>query len=309
MEMLLRKYLWVVDLVVVVLCAGLTARATATMVGSAMRSSGPSQMRITEAPASAPRGSALDKQIEDILRRNIFCSSCRPIISPVSSPSPSPLVSATGLANTTLPLRLLAIMYAPLPADLRWSVAIIRDDGRGTVGPYAIGSRLRGATVDGIDETRVYLSVGGGRREYLDLLVRATSEMKIEPRWPVTAPDPMTAELDAGISRTGEHRHQVQRSTVESLLGKMKAQAPTARIVPEVRASGPAGFRLLSVRADGPFARIGLLEGDVISAVDGLDLARPDNALAIYAKLRASDHISVAVERSGQNITEEYDLR
>jgi general secretion pathway protein C len=315
METLLRKYLWAVDLAVVALCAGITARATATMLESAMLAQDPSEGRMTEAPVSAPREAARGeqpargKQIEEILRRNLFCWSCRPIAWPVSLPSTAPLVSAPGPGHGALPLRLLAIMYASPPADRRWSVAIIRDEDFGTAGPYAIGSRIRGASVDEIAETRVYLNVGGDRREQLDLLNPPISALKTEPRRPAIAPDPLTAELEAGIERTGEHRYRVQRSTVESLIGKMGALSPAARLVPEVRQGGPAGFRLLSVRADGPFASIGLLEGDLISTINGLDLTSPDNALAIYAKLRASDHVSVAVERNGRNITEEYDLR
>jgi general secretion pathway protein C len=307
METLLGKYLWAVDLVVVVLCAGITARATAMMVETAMLDGYPPVGRAAEASVSHPGGPARSREIEEFPRRNLFCSNCPPLALQVSSPSsPSLRASASGLARTALPLHLLAVMYAP--ANPGWSVAVIRDDDGETAGPYAIGSRLRGATVDRIDETRVYFKVGGGRREYLDLFARPTSAPMIEPLGPST-PGPLTAELDAGIERTGEHRHRVQRSTVESLLGKMRALPPVAHLVPEVRRGGQAGFRLLSVGADGPFARIGLHEGDVISTIDGLDLTSPANALAIYAKLRTSDHLSVAVERNGRDITEEYDLR
>jgi general secretion pathway protein C len=307
METLLGKYMWALDLVVVALCAGIAARATATMVETAMLDGCPAVGRAAEAPAIHPGGPAQGREIEGFPRRNLFCSSCPPLALHVSSPSsPSLRASASGLAPTGLPLHLLAVMYAP--ANPRWSVAVIRDDDGGTAGPYAIGSRLWGATVDRIDETRVYFNFGSGRREYLDLFARPTSAPMMEPLGPST-PDPLTAELAAGVERTGEHRHRVQRSTVESLLGKMRALPPVARLVPEVGRGGQAGFRLLSAGADGPFARIGLHEGDVISTIDGLDLTSPANALAIYAKLRASDHLSVAVERNGRDITEEYDLR
>ena len=64
-------------------------------------------------------------------------------------------------------------MYAPPPADPRWSMAIVRDNESKTAGPYAVGAKIREATIDDIEEDRIYLDFGGGRREYLELVERA----------------------------------------------------------------------------------------------------------------------------------------
>ena len=101
----------------------------------------------------------------------------------------------------------------------------------------------------------------------------------------------------------------MQRGTIDSLLGNMGALAKGARIVPETRDGKSAGFRLFSIRPDGPFAKIGLQNGDVVSAINGLEMTSPDKALEVYTKLKTANHLSVAIERNGQKITKDYNIR
>ena len=101
----------------------------------------------------------------------------------------------------------------------------------------------------------------------------------------------------------------MQRATLDSLLGNMSALSRAARIVPEMKDGKPTGFRLLSIRPDGPFAKIGLQNGDVISAINGLEMTSPDKALEVYTKLKSASHLSVGLERNGQKITKEYNIR
>ena len=307
METLLRKYLWAVDGLVIALCMIFLARAAATAVERKMLSAGPAPKPPArlQVAAAAP---VYTKQVEEILNRNIFCSACPPILAPTGpdvGPPPPPQ-----LQRTALNLKLLAIMFAPPPADPRWSVAIIRDNDSKSAGPYNVGSKLRDATIDDIVEDRVYLDFGNGRREYLDLLDRPQPA----PGAPVAAAaapstDPLAAELDKGVKKIGEHNYEVQRSTLDSLLGNMAALAKGARIVPETKDGKPAGFRLFSIRPDGPFAKIGLLNGDVVSAINGLEMNSPDQALLAYTKLKTANHLSVAIERNGQKITKDYNIR
>jgi general secretion pathway protein C len=305
METLLSKYLGAVDLVVIALCAIFGARATATVIESSLVNGIPSAKHSSK-PVAAAAPAVYTKQVEEILKRNIFCSTCPPIL-PVPVTPGAPVVPP--LERTSLPLKLLAIMFAPAPADPRWSMAIIRDNDAKTAGPYAIGSKLREATVSEIDEVRVYLDFGGGRIEYLELLDRPTPP----PGAPVVAAaapaDPFAAELEKGIKKTGANSYEVQHSTLDALLGNMGALSRAARIVPEMRDGKSIGFRLFSIKPDGPFGKIGLQNGDVISAINGLEMNSPDKALEVYTKLKTANHLSVGLERNGQKMTEDYNIR
>jgi general secretion pathway protein C len=261
--------------------------------------------------ATAPQ-TVYTKDNEEILKRNVFCSACPPIIKPpdptggvVEHVDPVP-------QRTSLPIKLLAIMFAPAPADPHWSMAIIRDTDEKTAGAYAIDMKIRDAKIIDISETRVDFDVNG-RKEYIELFDKGPSPTPAAPAVAAApaAPstDPFMAELEKGVKKTGEHTYEVQRQTVDSLLGNMSVLARSARIVPEVRDGRSAGFRLFSVRPDGPFAKIGLQNGDVISAINGLDMTSPDKALEVYTKLKSASHLSVGLERSGQKITKEYNIR
>jgi len=299
--------MWAVDGLIVALCAVFLARASATAIGGKMLvgagSTPPQPARVAAPTVAAP---VYTKQVEEILKRNIFCSTCPPILGAPEDANKAPV--APPLQRTSLNLKLLAIMFAPPPADPRWSVAIIRDNDDKSAGPYNVGSTLRDAVVDDITEDRVYLTFSGGRREYLDLLDRPQPAAPVAAA-PAAPADPFAAELDKGIKKIGEHNYEVQRSTLDSLLGNMGALAKGARIVPETKDGKSAGFRLFSIRPDGPFAKIGLLNGDVVSAINGLEMNSPDQALLAYTKLKTANHLSVAIERNGQKITKDYNIR
>jgi general secretion pathway protein C len=203
----------------------------------------------------------------------------------------------------------MAIMFSPPPNDPRWSMAVVRDTDKNSAGPYAIGSRIRHATVVDIQETRVYLD-NDGRPEFLDLIDKPQTAPAAGPAAPVAAnTDPLATEMDKGIKKLGEHSYEVQRGTVDTLLGNMAVLSRSARIVPEIRDGKAAGFRLFSVRSDGPFGKIGLQNGDVIYAINGFEMTSPDKALEIYTKLKSANHLAVALERNGQKITKDYNIR
>jgi general secretion pathway protein C len=309
METLLRKYLWAIDLAVIAICAVFSARATATVIETRLARSAPPPKAV---PRTAPTSSPMvyNKDFEEILKRNVFCSTCPPIIKPPEDTTPGQVVDPQP-QRTTLPIALVAIMFAPAPADPRWSMAIIRDTEQKSAGPYSIGSKIREATITDISETRVDFEISG-RKEYLELFdkgpgVTPAPAAAVAPTAPTG--DPLTAEMQKGIKKTGEHTYEVQRGTVDSLLGNMSALSRAARIVPEIKDGRADGFRLFSVRPDGPFALIGLQNGDVISAINGLEMNSPDQALMVYTKLKSASHLSVGLERNGQKITKEYNIR
>jgi general secretion pathway protein C len=307
-ETLLRKYLWAVDLAVVALCSTFLGMAASGAVESKFASM-PAPARTTVARAPKPETkAAFSKDPRAILVRNVFCSTCPPILDDPNKPVEDETVTEQE-TKTTLPIAVLAIMYAPPPNGMRWSVAVMRDTEAKSMGAFPVGGKIHGATVTGIAETRVFLD-NQGKAEYIDLF-----ELPTPPAPPPTAAvpnkdtDPFAADLAKGITKLGDHKYELQRSTLESVLGNMALLSRSARIVPEMKDGKAAGFRLFAVRPDGPFAMIGMQNGDIISSINGLEITSPEKALEVYAKLKSASHLSLGMERNSQKITKEYNIR
>lgn len=305
METLLRKYLWAVDLVVVALCATFLGMAASGAVESKLASAPAPVHLAVAAPRKADGKPSFNKDPRAILKRNMFCSTCPPILDEDVT---------TGTENTTevevktaLPIALLAIMYAPPPNGIKWSVAIMRDTEFKTTGPFPVGGKIHDATVTGILETRVYLD-NAGKAEYIDLF-EAPAPPPEKAATVAKGEDPFSQELARGIKKLGEHNYELQRGTLESVLGNMALLSRSARIVPEMKDGKAAGFRLFAVRPEGPFAMIGMQNGDIISSINGLEITSPEKALEVYAKLKSASHLSLGMERNGQKVTKEYNIR
>jgi general secretion pathway protein C len=310
-DTLLRKHLWIVDLVAIGLCALFLGRAAASMVESkylltmAMPRPAP-RMVHTETDVFFP------KAIDDVIKRNVFCSTCPPIVAveptaSVSTATPEP-------QKTSLPLQVLAVNYVAPPWGFEHASATLRDTETKFVGAFRPGDKVRGATITGIDETRVHLD-NVGKPEFIDLLepeanaATTTTAAPVAAAAPPAGGDAFSQELDRGIKKTGENTYEIQRSTLESVLGNMSLLARSARIVPEMRDGKAAGFRLYSVRPEGPFAKIGMQNGDVLSAINGLEITSPEKALEVYSKLKSASHLSLGLERNGQRLTKDYSIR
>src|SRR5262249_13031093 len=143
METLLRKYLWAIDLAVIAICAIFSARAAATAVESQIAAIAPAPKPAPHPVSTAPQ-TVSSKGFMEILKRNVCCSTCPPIIEEPKAHTDGPPPPAAP-QRTTLPLKLLAIMFAPAPADPRWSMAIIRDTDAKTSGAFSIGGKIREA--------------------------------------------------------------------------------------------------------------------------------------------------------------------
>lgn len=309
MESLLRKYLWALDLLVIALCAVFLARASASLVSSRLPQLPP--------PKAIPRSSsgaselAYSKDFEQTLKRNIFCSTCPPILkAPENAETKDERLEPV---KTALPIQLVATAMSRAPSLISRSLAMLRDTETKAIGPFGIGQKVKGATVTEIQEKRVYLD-NAGKPEYLDLFDEAPAatpspSIAVAPPPSSSSSDPLSAELDKGIKKLGEHNYEIQRQTLESVLGNMSLLSRSARIVPEIREGKAAGFRLYSVRPDGPFAKIGMQNGDVISSINGLEITSPEKALEVYAKLKSASHLSMQLERNGQRVTKDYNIR
>lgn len=70
-----------------------------------------------------------------------------------------------------------------------------------------------------------------------------------------------------------------------------------AQILPQ---ASPPGIRILEVKRDSFLDAAGLAHGDVVIAVNGYLITRPEDALAAYASARKAERAIVEIERHGK---------
>lgn len=302
LEFLLRKHLWAIDLTVVAVCAVFCGMAAAGLVATGPWSPPPP---VGSRPPSGASGrpASFDKRPDGIIARNIFCSDCRSHLALADADEIVPE------RTCTLPLALLAVMYAPTSRLGNLSVAVLRNTDSRLTGAFALGDRILGATISDIQATRITLDRDGAR-EYLDLL--PPPALRIPQTDAGTAPrtrDPLAAEFERGIKKLGEHRYAIERRTLESVLENLGLLARAVRPVPVIKEGKMAGFRLLGVHSDGPLPRVGIANGDVLSSINGLELASPDKVVEAFRKLRSASHFSLELRRGDQQVTNDYILR
>ncbi len=321
MNVILRKYFWIFNLLVITGCAYFAASSihSCAMIGRPWMAAPAPSSRSSGLPTS----SALrrHRDVTTILARNIFCSSCEPAAEvAVKTTSPDPAAAGTptvdgAAVKSTLNLQLIATLVSE--EDKKWSYAALLHPDDNKTRLYPIGKKLAGieATVVDVLERRVLLS-REGRTEYIELgqggqrQVASTSPRAQPARRPYrSAFSRFTKSIAEGVKKVGPGKYEIKRSALNKVLGNTTMLARSARIVPSVRNGKPNGFKLYAIRPGSVYSLIGMQNGDTIHAINGRAITTPDKALAVYTKVRTASHLTIAFTRRGKAVTHDYTIR
>lgn len=72
------------------------------------------------------------------------------------------------------------------------------------------------------------------------------------------------------------------------------------RIVPSFEKGRANGFKVLGIRPNSLYHKVGLRSGDVVVRINGLPIASADQALAAYDKLRGAKTLRLEIRRQGR---------
>ena len=90
-----------------------------------------------------------------------------------------------------------------------------------------------------------------------------------------------------------------------------RARAITSRggrSVPTSKEGCSTGFKIFSIRPGSVYHQLGLRNGDVIQAINGMPLTSPEAALQVHATLRSAHRVTVSLSRRGQKRVKLYIL-
>ena len=306
MEILRKNHFWVVNFLVVGVCAGAAGRAAAHLVEGAYLSSGDlaAPVRPSPPPQAIKRH---DQSSEVIVARDIFCSGCVGSNRATASEATAP----NHWIKSSLQLELVSTMVCP--SDEGYSMAVIRDLSTKQKDPelFHRGSIIgsSGLSIYRVTARRVFI-LDGGRPEYLELdaSAAAPAAQNRPPAAQQLAFNPELGDIDKGVDCTGT-TCTVDRSLVEKLLSNTTLLVTGAHFVPSLISGRPNGFKLFAIRPQSIFGRIGLQNGDTILTINGSEMTTPDAALALYTQLRNASHLAVQVQRRGETLTLDYTIR
>jgi general secretion pathway protein C len=313
MQDLIKRYFWVLGVLVVIVCAVFAAKATGHIVEAKFLGDpdhGPKVAALfarTEAPVVAVRS----KDGGQLASRNMFCSDCTPAVDIAKPSDPS------SVAITSLPLALLATNIGPKPEE---SYATIINSENQKQGAYAVGDKVPGANNSGSIKSIHFKYIdfeNNGRTERLVLLgatpPAAPTPTPVAETQPVASAegdkDDLQSSIDNGIKKIDDSNYEIDKSLVEKVLLNPMAVAKGARVVPSMKNGKPDGFKLYAIRPTSAFAKLGLSNGDTLQSINGFELTSADKALEVYTKLREATSLEVEVTRRGKPVTLKYSIR
>jgi general secretion pathway protein C len=194
--------------------------------------------------------------------------------------------SETEAPDTRLSLNLLGI----LAGDDRESRALI-GKSNGEEKPYAIGDTvISGVTLRSIFADRVILS-RAGKLETLRLNKDAPSSPQA-----VAARNETAATITPASADTGQMLSQIR----EQIMSDPTKASNFLRVQPATVGGQQRGYRIYPGREREAFQQVGLRPGDLVTAVNGVQLDDNQKALQLLGDLSQANAVTLTIERGGQ---------
>ena len=116
------------------------------------------------------------------------------------------------------------------------------------------------------------------------------------------AEDELEKLIEKGVVSVDDTHKKVSKAVVDKLFGNPMAVAKGVRLVPAVKDGKPQGFKLYAIRPSSLVAKLGFLNGDTLTEINGFELTSADKALEVYTKLRDATAIEATIVRRGKTM-------
>ncbi|HEY4012509.1 MAG TPA: type II secretion system protein GspC [Polyangiaceae bacterium] len=320
-DKLLKRHFWAVLLTMAAIAAFYDAQGIMQVVGAKLAPDekalavAPLMARVTLHPGVA---SPHATSAESILSRNPFDS----VTGPLNLPPPAPDDSADvplPEPDLTDPYNApdcegFTVLVITASADPDWSFAALEtptEKGK----PYLRrrGGDIAGKTVKFVGWDRVWLTSGSTLCQvqmFKPPVIDAGVAAPPPPPPPAAGgASPVADDIKKGIQKVGGTEFNIDRGVVDKILENQAELMRQARIVPEQENGKIVGIRLFGVRPDTLLGALGMENGDRLEKINGFDMTSPEKALEAYARLRTSDHLTVSVNRRGQAMNLDYNIK
>ena len=323
LDLFFRKYAWTANLALLFAGAWMVARTVNTVVGTAIR---PRPQADATALAAPPPRPVLPTNLDaDRLYRLIGVEP--PKVADAADAPPAPTRPQTCGDRAARPVRSdlrLQLVVAVQAEDPAQSLVTLTDTASREARVLGVGEEFGGAKLLGVERLTdstdatgnafkmVAVICNGGTKEYLDG-EGAGGEGPLNvgvaqlPGRPAVGGRPPGGQLD-GVRKLSDARYEIDKAVIDSSLSNLNTLATQARLVPSFKNGVANGFKLFQIQPGSLYSSIGIENGDVITRINGYEINSPDKALEIYQKLRESSHVTLELDRGGQNIKKDYSI-
>lgn len=302
----MSRYLgWLANGILFVIGCFLIADTANAIFAAVLAPAATAEVDVVAAPPTTARGWN-DRRV--ILDRNLFDAA-------LSAPAGVAVEEPEELEATQLPLVLLATVASNDPAV---AAAAIHDQQTGEDMVVHANDEVKNqAVVLRIERRRIVLSENGAPREL------ALDEEQVAAEPPVTRARPRAAARPrASGNRDRAARIRAARAARRARAPATPPETPTTptqaagagqsavalittdgRPEPHFDGDQMVGVQISNIRPGGLYARLGVVENDVITEVNGISADRPDNVSRILETLSQAEDHRVVVVRNGETIT------
>lgn len=305
----MKQYLWVLDLLAILLTSFFGAKLTAVYLGqiiSAPQKAAKPQV-VVSIPAAEPQIAAFE-DYKIIMDRNIFDSE-----ELTAAPTEDETAQATPTGEpvkTSLGIKVLGVLVMGKGEDIRSSATV---QGPSGTDAYAVGDEngfSPNTKLMRVQPDRIIFA-NAGRLEFAPF--GEEEEPNIfgpPPEGTAATPSaPKTAALPREVIKSeGEGKFTIDKGEVDNALGNLERLYTEIRAVPNFAGGKVSGMKILSVKQGSLFDKLGLQRGDVLEKINGMELD-VKKGLEIFNQLKSERSLTVDLVRQGTKKSFEYDIR
>jgi len=119
---------------------------------------------------------------------------------------------------------------------------------------------------------------------------------------PCEARDSVGANICAQVTQKDTTHHTIPRAAVSEALGAVRLLSHSTRLIPETKNGTVLGYRISSLRKGSLAGCLGFKNGDVVQAINDVDVTIPDMAMHNFAKLLGPGVVHCSVLRGREPI-------
>ncbi|HML95425.1 MAG TPA: type II secretion system protein GspC [Thermodesulfobacteriota bacterium] len=306
---LLKKYVWVINLLLLTGLAYLAALTVNQKLEGVVSSPGAiASQKLDQGNPGRQRDTSVRRPrsyYDLILTRNIFGISNLSDASAPADGGPGP-GSDEALPDSTLNIVLLGTIINPDAP----SVAIIKNPGNNKVQGYTSGEQIKI-----IDTERVNLVQVMGCKAVIQRQkghetikcknigeeVASSKPMATNANRTVQPAGKGGEQTEEGINKISDNEYEISRELLEDVLSDPTNIVQQARVIPQ-----QDGLRFFGIRSNSIFWKIGIKNGDTLHRINNVELNDVERALGIFEELRSQSSFTIDFTRAGKQYSYQY---